>query len=408
MQIILRLLGFMPIVLVFADPIADPPNGNIPVKSQSNFANTEIKELTPEFDNNTTNIIQKVINWNLSTKFHGKVNLFGIFSQDILDIEDRNNRPQEGSSNFLIRKLNITKNNLVRVVDLDKEWKLSYDVTIFKMPAYDQKWLNLIHLTTNGNAENDNIFNLCMYRNGLVGKFSFHYWTQKKEMYFALGQTYHVVIEVFKTRRGRYGFAIILDGIDLVHKNLKDIKKGLQPQTYYHVKVYGSNPWQPTLKSSIGALKNLKLETGLKQQCCNIVVLRIAPSYLTASRAGAQKDLVGEYVYKGLKNGYGFWVSANGKQAIWYLPDYQEWCVGSILSLGTIWRGLSAGKTTAKCPTHNRQRWNYFDLDTWKTDLTNHIHLQCKENFLDYYNMIGKEYVVINLVSTVSEIYSFN
>jgi len=194
----------MPIVLVFADPIADPPNGNIPVKSQSNFANTEVKELTPEFDNNTTNI-----------------------QKDVFDIEDRNNQPQKGSSNFLIRKLNITKNNLVRVVDLDKEWKLSYDVTIYKMPAYDQKWLNLIHLTTNGNAENDNIFNLCMYRNGLVGKFSFHYWTQKKEMFFALGQTYHVVIEVFKTRRGRYGFAIILDGVDLVHKNLKCIGSNL-------------------------------------------------------------------------------------------------------------------------------------------------------------------------------------
>ena len=68
----------MPIVLVFADPLADP-NGNIPVKSQSNFANTEIKELTPEFDNNTTNIIQKVINWNLS-QFHRKINLFGIFT----------------------------------------------------------------------------------------------------------------------------------------------------------------------------------------------------------------------------------------------------------------------------------------------------------------------------------------
>ena len=77
MQIIPRLLGFMPIVLVFADPIADP-NGNIPVKNQSTFANTEIKELTPEFDHKTTNI-QKVINWNLS-KFHGKINLFGIFS----------------------------------------------------------------------------------------------------------------------------------------------------------------------------------------------------------------------------------------------------------------------------------------------------------------------------------------
>ena len=74
MQIIPRLLGFMPIVLVFADPIADPPNGNIPVKSQSNFVNTEIKELTPEFDNNTTNI-QKVINWNLSAKFHSKIKI---------------------------------------------------------------------------------------------------------------------------------------------------------------------------------------------------------------------------------------------------------------------------------------------------------------------------------------------
>ena len=262
---------------------------------------------------------------------------------------------------------------------------MSFDITIYKMPAYDKQWINIIHLTTKGNEDSENIFKLSMYRNGLVGKFSFNYWRKEKAVFFSLGTTYHVVIEQFKTSRGRsYSFMITVDGVDLVHKHLKDIKQGLT-QTYHHVKIFGSNPWQPTMPSKVGVVKNFKLDTGRKQRCCNIVVVRIDESYLSISHAGAQKSLVGEYTYKGIKNGHGYWIKNDGKQAIWYLPAYREWCVGSILTLGTNWRGISAGQTSAKCPTQNKRRWQYFNEVSWKTDLKHHIHIRCKQNYLDYH-----------------------
>ena len=42
-----------------------------------------------------------------------------------------------------------------------------------------------------------------------------------------------------------------------------------------------SNPWQPTLPLNVGEVKKFKIQTGISQNCCKRVFLRIDPSYLT-------------------------------------------------------------------------------------------------------------------------------
>ena len=267
------------------------------------------------------------------------------------------------------------------------------------MPAYDRQWINILHMTTKGNKDADNILKLCIYRNGLVGKFAFQYWGQRKEMLFALGTPYDIVVEQFKRRRGSsYGFVITVDGIDLVHKNLKDIQEGLRPQTYNHVKIFTSNPWQPSMPSNVGEVKNFQIDTGKTQGCCKIVLLWIAQSYLSMLYAGAQKSLIGKYTYKGNMNGKNYWIKSDGTAAIWYSKYYREWSIGNILSLGSKWRSIAAEHTSANCPTQNQFRWHYFNGVRWKPDLKSHIHVQCMENYSDFYNEAG----------TVSKIYSFD
>ena len=70
---------------------------------------------------------------------------------NIIDVEERS-RPGEKISNK-ITKLHLYKGHLVRVQDLGLTWKMEFDITIFKMPAYDKEELNIFHLTQNGNDD---------------------------------------------------------------------------------------------------------------------------------------------------------------------------------------------------------------------------------------------------------------
>ena len=312
------------------------------------------------------------------------VQIFQHISQDFYNIDDRSGLKKK-SSNFW-KKLDVSKNHLLRVEDFAKEWKIEFDITIYKMPAFDWQWINILHMTTNGNKDKDNLLKLCIYRNGLLGQFAFKYWGQRKEMHFALGMTYHIVVDQFKRRRGTsYGFVISVDGVDLVHKNLKQIQDGLRPQIYNQVKIFTSNPWQPSLPSNVGAVKNFKIETGISQNCCKRVFVHIDQSFLTASLAGAQKSLVGEYTYKGTMKGMDYWTQKDKTNAIWYYSKYKEWSIGSKEYLGTNWRGIASDHTSASCPTQNTNRWYYYNGITWKPDLKSQIHVRCKDNYSDFY-----------------------
>ena len=294
------------------------------------------------------------------------------------DVENRAS-PNKKNSNS-ITNLNIYQNHLVRVLDIGLTWKLEFDVTMYKLPAFDQQWMNLFHLTRNGNADQDNMLKFNIWRDGLHGKFAFKYGKKTKQMLFALGTTYHVIIEQYKARRGeKYLFVITVDDEYLVNEFLKEL-----PKSYNRVKLYSSNPWEKTLPSKVGKIKNFQMTTGKSTQCCRYIVVDIDKSFLSSSHAKLQKSLVGTYSYTGQKNQRGYWVNVDRTMAIWYYPQFREWMCGHIEYLGTKWRGISAGHTSVSCPSQNVQRWHYWNGSKWKVDLKSHIHLYCQENFVDY------------------------
>ena len=212
-----------------------------------------------------------------------------IISQDIELFEDRASPTANKNSNVL-KILKISNNHLLRVEDLGKTWKISLDITMYKMPAFDRQWFNIFHLTRNGKSNRDNIFKFSVHRNGMIGKFFFQYWKQSKEMLFTLGSSYHIVIEQFKAQRSnKYEFDITVDGENLVHENLKDIEKGL-PKAYKKAKLFASNPWERTLPPNVGRIKNFVIPTGEHTQCCSEVAVEIS------SHVKLQKDKIGIHI----------------------------------------------------------------------------------------------------------------
>ena len=251
------------------------------------------------------------------------------------------------------------------------------------MPAYDKQLINVFHITQNGNRYKDNIIKLSIYRKGLYGEFCFKYWEKTKTMLFALGTSYHVSIEQYKAHRGkRYQYVITVDDNDLVNEVLKG-----KPETHKHAKLYSSNPWEKTMTSKIGAVKNFVMKMEKRTQCCKNIIIDIDATYLTSKHAKWQKSLIDQYSYKGTINGRGYWISANKKSAIWYYGRFKQWMSGNLNYLGTKYRGISTAMTSVTCPTHNTRRWYYYNGTEWKADLMNHIHIHCQENFLE---KIGK------------------
>merc|ERR550532_1128213 len=85
--------------------------------------------------------------------------------EDIYDVEDRNGPGAKISSK--IKKMPIYQNHLVRVQDLGLTWKLEFDITLYKQPAYDKDGpINIFHLTQNGNDDKDNIIKFSLVRQG--------------------------------------------------------------------------------------------------------------------------------------------------------------------------------------------------------------------------------------------------
>ena len=306
------------------------------------------------------------------------INFIWHISQDdvVHKIEDRSRRPGEKISNKIAR-LSLYQNHLVRFQDLGLTWKLEFDITLFKMPAYDKHApINIFHLTQNGNDDKDNIIKLSIIRQGSHGKFIFKYWTHTKTLLFSLGTPYHVVFELYKNSRGRkkYEFEINVDDDNLVHTNLKDIQQ--VPKAYKSVKLFCSNPWEKTLPSKVGIVKNFVVPRGISQQCCTMMSLKIK-----SKNVSPQTNKIGEYIYNGQRNGRGFWKSTDGRSAIWYYPAYREWMIGSKCYLGTKFRGISARQTSVTCPNHNHKRWTYWNGHKWLTDRNHQIELVCLDDY---------------------------
>ena len=246
------------------------------------------------------------------------------------------------------------------------------------MPAYDRNHpINIFHLTQNSNDDKDNIVKFSIIRQGSHGKFVFKYWTHTKTLLFSLGTQYHAAIELYQSRKGKtYLFSVTVDGEELVHKSLKDIHQ--VPKVYKHTSLYCSNPWEKTLTSKIGTVKNFVIPKGTSRQCCKRVALVIKQG---GANVKLQKPKVIRYTYKGEKNGRGYWESRDGVSAIWYYPKYRDWMIGSKCYLGTQFRGISAGQTSVACPNQNHKRWKFWNGHKWITDQKSQIDLVCVDDY---------------------------
>ena len=52
------------------------------------------------------------------------------------------------------------------------------------------------------------------------------------------------------------------------------------------------------------------------------------------------EGLEGSYQLDQIVNGRSSWISVSS--AIWFIPDYNEWAIGKLGSIGTNWRSITA------------------------------------------------------------------
>ena len=70
----------------------------------------------------------------------------------------------------------------------------------------------------------------------------------------------------------------------------------------------------------------------------------------------------------------------NDPLAIWYVPQFKEWAIGSISKIGTNWRGISSnGQSEWDCPhLVPNENWDYYDQnDGWITAVGERVVLIC-------------------------------
>ena len=92
-----------------------------------------------------------------------------------------------------------------------------------------------------------------------------------------------------------------------------------------------------------------------------------------------QWSRAGTYKYKGTINGRAYWVKPTNKQAIWYVPEFKEWAIGGLSSLGSTFRGIaSVGELEAECPDDDGLKWKYWD-GSWKD--TSDVQFECQGKY---------------------------
>ena len=91
----------------------------------------------------------------------------------------------------------------------------------------------------------------------------------------------------------------------------------------------------------------------------------------------------GVYTIQGFSNERQYWVDAEGENAIWYIPDWKDWAIGSADKIGTKYRHMrTTNDLQALCPYNDGYvlSWDYrdsnsYDDNTWIT--TNDVYINC-------------------------------
>ena len=89
----------------------------------------------------------------------------------------------------------------------------------------------------------------------------------------------------------------------------------------------------------------------------------------------AQDSRAGIYSYTGDINGRKYWLKSDGTRAIWYVPDFKDWAIGSNDNLGSKTGGIfSTGNLETQCPHDKQNNWKYYD-EEWIS--SNDVRLNC-------------------------------
>ena len=67
-----------------------------------------------------------------------------------------------------------------------------------------------------------------------------------------------------------------------------------------------------------------------------------------------------------MTNGHPSWINAN--YAIWYVDDFQDWCVGSVADRGANGRWISADNQGSTCPfAITSTNWDLWYNSQWNS-----------------------------------------
>ena len=88
---------------------------------------------------------------------------------------------------------------------------------------------------------------------------------------------------------------------------------------------------------------------------------------LTNGALTHQDEKQGTYEESVTVNGKTSWISTVNNTAIWYVPQFKEWAIGSALEIGTNWRGISSiGASEWDCP-HLGAKYFFFSSHSLKS-----------------------------------------
>ena len=76
-------------------------------------------------------------------------------------------------------------------------------------------------------------------------------------------------------------------------------------------------------------------------------------------------------------NGRPSWISIS--QAIWYIPQFRNWAVGPLKSIGTTNRGISSRFYNEADDPQNVKYWDYYKSGIgWVSTDVNDVIIECK------------------------------
>ena len=106
--------------------------------------------------------------------------------------------------------------------------------------------------------------------------------------------------------------------------------------------------------------------------CCPIIKISLANRVQRF-----QPRIAGTYTSNGTINGRTYWVKATNDLAIWYIPRFKDWAIGSLTYLGTTMRDCETlSELESECPDDNRLLWGYWNGNSWEE--TSDIEFDCQ------------------------------